>query len=206
MGVWVVIPVKPLKRSKTRLAQVLPPEQRQSLAEQMLRHVLGVVRSVPQLMGTLVISRDNKALTIAREYGARTVQESGQPELNAALMRATQVARRFHADAVLILPADLPMLTANDVQQVLALGQQSSGIVIASDQNHDGTNALLVRPPGAIEYSYGPGSYERHIGLARLAGVDVQVYESSGLSLDIDVPADLAYYNALTDATPYQNG
>ena len=54
MGVWVIVPVKPLNQAKTRLSQVLSPEERQQLAETMLRHVLSVVQHVPQLMGTLV--------------------------------------------------------------------------------------------------------------------------------------------------------
>ncbi|MBZ0274822.1 MAG: NTP transferase domain-containing protein, partial [Anaerolineae bacterium] len=118
MGIWAIIPVKPLNRAKSRLAQVLSPQEREQLAELMLRHVLGVVRNVPQIMGTLVISRDSRALAIAREFGARTVQESGAPELNNALMRATQVVARWKSEAVLILPADLPLIAEEDITAI----------------------------------------------------------------------------------------
>src|SRR6188472_3622011 len=145
MGVWVIVPVKPLNQAKTRLSQVLSPEERQHLAETMLRHVLGVVTQVPQLMGTLVISRDNKVLSIAREYGARTVQESGTPELNNALMRATQVVARWKGSAVFILPADLPLIASEDIASMIEMsGRSAQSVVIATDHDEDGTNAMFV--------------------------------------------------------------
>lgn len=198
MSIWVIIPVKPLNRAKSRLAQVLSPEQRQELAETMFRHVLQVVSRAPQIMGTLVVSRDGRALSIAREYGARTVQESGAPELNTALMRATQVVARWNGNAVLILPADLPMISEADLVGIIEQGRDSlSAVVIATDENEDGTNAMLIRPPGLIPYSYGTGSFQRHIQLAQQAGADVRVYRSNRLALDIDVPQDLEAYQRL---------
>ncbi|MBA3871929.1 MAG: 2-phospho-L-lactate guanylyltransferase [Anaerolineae bacterium] len=198
MGVWVIVPVKPLNQAKTRLSQVLSPEERQHLAETMLRHVLGVVQHVPQLMGTLVISRDNKALSIAREYGARTVQESGAPELNAALMRATQVISRLNGSAILILPADLPLIIQEDVQGIIRMGEDEPSVVISTDKHQDGTNAMFIRPPGLFDYAYGPGSFRRHIDKAREVGAEVHIYESERLSLDIDMPADLKFYSELS--------
>lgn len=204
MSVWVIIPVKPLVRAKSRLSGALTPEQRQHLAEAMFRHVLKVVRSVPQVIGTLVVSRDTKALAIAREYNARTVQESGQPELNAALTRATQVVASWGCQAVLVLPADLPLIYAEDVSRMVELGLDAPTVVIAADQNRDGTNALLVHPPGLMSYAFGVGSFDRHIRLAREAGAMVKEYQSDRLALDIDVPADLDIYNHLVRGVDYE--
>lgn len=194
MSIWVIIPVKPLNRAKSRLAQVLSPQQRQELAESMFRHLLQVVNNVPQIMGTLVVSRDGRALAIARDYGARTVQESGAPELNAALMRATQVVARWRGSGVLILPADLPLVSEVDLTSIVEMGRDDPSVVIATDANEDGTNAMLVRPPGLIEYGYGTGSYHRHIEVARRAGAQVSTYQSERLALDIDLPHDLEAY------------
>ncbi len=205
MSIWVLIPVKPLVRAKSRLAGALSPEQRQQLAEYMFRHVLNVVRGVPQIMGTLVVSRDSKALAIAREYNARTVQESGQPELNAALTRATQVVASWGCQGVLVLPADLPLLTGEDVARMASLGIDAPSVVIATDQHGDGTNALLVRPPGYIEYAFGPGSFKRHVQLAQAAGAVVQEFKSDRLALDIDMPADLDSYNHLVRGVDYES-
>lgn len=204
MCIWAIIPVKPLNRAKSRLADVLEPDQRRFLAETMLRHVLETVRAVPQVMGTLVISRDTKVLSIAREYDARTVQESGAPELNTALLRATKVVASWGCNATLVLPADLPLIAPEDVTSIVNLGRSVMTVVISTDQSEDGTNALFMRPPGLIPYAFGPGSYARHVQLAREAGAEVIVYRSDRLSLDIDLPADLNSYNHLVRGLDYE--
>ena len=202
MSTWVIVPVKPLQRAKSRLADVMSPEQRLLLAERMLRHVLQVVRAVPQVLGTLVISRDSRALAIAREYGLRTVQESGAPELNAALGRATQVVAGWGGESVLVLPADLPLLEAADLGKMIDLGADTPSVVIATDEQRDGTNALFMRPPGVIGFAYGEGSFARHCALAREAGVQLREYHSDCLSLDIDVAADLEQYYRYMEQLP----
>ena len=196
-NLWAIIPVKPLANAKSRLAAALSPDERRKLAEEMLRRIVGVTTSVPQISGTLVISRDSKALAIARDLGVRTVMESGQPELNAALMRATAQVLRWKGGGVLILPADLPLVTKDDLQAMIALGRELFSVVIATDRNQDGTNAMLVRPPGLFEYAYGPGSYTRHLERAHAAKATVEVYQSERLMLDIDLPEDLAHYERL---------
>lgn len=197
MSVWAIIPVKPLNRSKTRLAPVLSPEERQKLAETMFRHVLETVRMTHNILGTLVISRDSRALAIARDYGARTVQESGAPELNGALARATQVLVRWHVRAILVLPADLPLIAPDDLASIVRMGDSDRSVVLATDQHGDGTNAMFMRPPGLIPYAYGIGSFERHYQMAVEAGADVQVYRSDRMMLDVDLPSDLETYNVM---------
>lgn len=201
MSLWAIIPVKPFVRAKSRLSAVLSPAERSALAETLLRHVLGVVRAVPQIGGTLVISRDSRVHAIAREYGAYTVMESGQPELNHALMRATQVVASWKGSAVLVLPADLPLITTDDVAAIIDLGRGRQSVVIATDDEADGTNAMLVRPPGLIPYQYGPGSFARHVSAAQRAGAVLRRYDSDTVKLDIDLPEDLARYRALDGAT-----
>jgi 2-phospho-L-lactate/phosphoenolpyruvate guanylyltransferase len=196
MGVWVLIPVKPLLRAKSRLADVLTPKQREQLAEEMLRRTLQVVGAMPRIAGTLVISRDSYVLAISRELGANTVQESGTPELNSALMRATQVLSGWRAGAVLVLPADIPLINQDDLNDVISFGQRAKTVVLTTDSRSDGTNVLLSRPPAAFSYAYGPQSFQRHQQLARLAKMDVKIYESPRLMLDIDTPQDYARFQA----------
>ncbi len=194
MSLWAIIPVKPLKNAKSRLSDVLTAEQRYELAQAMFRHVLSVVTTVQHITGVIVISRDTKALAIAREMGAKTIQESAVSDLNPALMRATAVVRIWRADAVLVLPADLPFVHADDVRAMIHLSKERS-IVIASDSRADGTNALLVRPPGLIEYEYGAASFQKHIESAGRVGADIAFYHSDRLALDIDFPQDLESYH-----------
>ncbi len=204
MSLWVIIPVKPLKNAKSRLSPVLLPEQRYQLAQAMFRHVLSVTTTVETVTGVLVISRDTKALAIARELGAKTLQEGSLSNLNPALLRATMVVKSWRADAVLILPADLPFITAEDVRAMIQLADEDS-LVIATDRADDGTNALLVRPPGAIEYEYGSGSFTRHKRSAEAAGLAVSVYGTERTALDLDVPEDLESYQKILAGGNYEH-
>lgn len=196
MSLWAIIPVKPLILAKSRLSTVLLPEERYQLAQAMFRHVLSVLLQAESVAGALVISRDTKALAIGRELGAKTLQEGADSNLNPALLRATMVLLSWRADAVLVLPADLPFINDDDIAQLVGMSTERS-IVIATDSQQDGTNALLARPPGAIDYAYGAGSYARHIEDAERKGIAVQRYESPRTRLDIDVPADLDIYRRI---------
>ena len=195
MTVWAVIPVKPLNRAKSRLEKVLSPEQRATLAEMLFRQVLSVTLSSNRIGGVIVISRDTRVIGIARDAGAKTIQESGQSDLNPALERATQVLQSWRASGVFIVPADLPLINVEDINAMIDAGRDGESVVIATDRHQDGTNALFVRPPGMIEYTYGKESFRKHVMLARAAGAAVTIYESERLQLDIDEPTDLDAYN-----------
>ncbi len=128
---------------------------------------------------------------MARDYGARTVQENGAPQLNKALARATIVAKTYATRGVLILPADLPLITAEDVRAMLDRANDPPVVVVAPDRHGVGTNALLVCPAGLIEYEFGPGSFQRHCEMARQVGARLEICELPSLALDMDLPEDL---------------
>ncbi len=191
MGLWAIVPVKPLRRGKSRLASVLSEDERALLNFTMLSSTLRTLREVDEIEQILVVSRDPAALSLARDFNARTVQEDGQPELNTALQRATVVAQMYAAQEILILPADLPLLSASDVRKILAHAKNPPVIVIAPDRRNDGTNALYMNPAGIIEYRYGPGSFHQHTDQAARKGIRVEICQLSTLSLDLDLPEDL---------------
>src|SRR5215510_3068845 len=119
MTLWAIVPVKPLRSGKSRLAGTLTEDQRTELNRALLQHTLETLSELKEVDGVLVISRDPHALTVARSHGARTVQENGQPQLNTALQRATVVAQVYATRGVLVLPADLPLLTKEDVHELI---------------------------------------------------------------------------------------
>lgn len=191
MSLWAIVPVKPLRRGKSRLASVLTEDERALLNYTMLSNTLLTLSEVPEIKEILVVSRDPAALALAREYGARTLQEDGNPGLNTALKRATVVAQVYSAGGVLILPADLPLLSAGDIRELLSHADKPPIVAIAPDRRGDGTNGLLVSPAGLIDYHFGPGSFNRHVQDAEKAGIHVEVCSLFSLGLDLDLPEDL---------------
>ncbi|MFO7583733.1 MAG: 2-phospho-L-lactate guanylyltransferase [Anaerolineales bacterium] len=199
MSIWAIVPVKPLRLGKSRLAGVLSDDERSVLNRMFLENALDMLRATPKVGQTLVVSRDPYALAVAREFGARTVLEDGSPNLNNALERATLLARTFNVEGILILPADLPLLTHADIETFVKAHEKGKGprrVTITADRHNDGTNALLISPPGLISYSYGPGSFERHCELARAKNAHVQVIQNPNLALDLDTPEDLELLNS----------
>jgi 2-phospho-L-lactate guanylyltransferase len=191
MTIWAIVPVKPLRRGKSRLAGMLSEDQRTRLNRYLLEHVLTTLNEIPEIEHTLVVSRDPAALALTREMGGRTVLEDGAPQFNTAIMRATIVAKTQGAHAVLILPADLPLIKSFDIKKLIMRGKKQPVVVIAPDMRQDGTNGLFVNPAGIIEYGYGPGSFQCHSGRAIEAGAKLVVIESRNISLDLDLPEDL---------------
>lgn len=197
MTIWAIVPAKPFNHAKSRLSPVLSPREREGLSREFLEHTLDVLAQVAEIERTLVISRDTEALTVARERGAHTVTESGAPELNGALTRATQVAAAFGARGVLVIPTDLPLLSDTDVRQLLLLEDDERLAVISPDRRDDGTNALFVRPPLLFEYAFGPGSCQKHITRAEAAGAQVRLCRLPGTGLDVDGPEDWKTYREM---------
>ncbi|MCJ7569892.1 MAG: 2-phospho-L-lactate guanylyltransferase [Anaerolineales bacterium] len=193
MTLWAIVPVKPLRRAKSRLSGVLNRDERELLSQRMLIHTLDLLREVKEIERTLVVSRDSKALSIARKHGARTVAEHGTPELNNALVRATVVAQQYGISGVLVIPADLPLLRMEDIEKLINSAIDPPVVVIAPDRRGSGTNALLSSPPGLIESDFGNDSFERHIARAKAAGVRLVVCEIPSIGLDVDLPEDLEY-------------
>jgi 2-phospho-L-lactate/phosphoenolpyruvate guanylyltransferase len=191
MTLWAIVPVKPLRVGKSRLSGVLNQDERADLNRRLLDHTLDTLTAIPEIEQVLVISRDPAALSLAREHGARTVQENGAPKLNVALARATIVVKNYNIRGVLIVPADLPLLTTQDVQAMLERAKEPPVVVVAPDRRHQGTNALLVCPVGLIDYEFGPDSFERHCQRAIRADARLEIVDLPSLALDMDLPEDL---------------
>lgn len=190
MSLWAIIPVKPLRRGKSRLAEILSEDERSRLNHHLFTHTIDVLLQVNAISEILVVSRDSTVLTEAREKGVRTVTENGTPELNNALRRASLFSNVFSTEGVLIVPADLPMLTPDDVTDFLAQRTQPPMIVISPDRLRFGTNMLLINPADLITFSFGTESFERHCALAAQKGAEVIVYENERIALDLDIPED----------------
>lgn len=188
---WVIVPVKRLATAKSRLAPALSARQRRLLAGGLLEHTLKILRNLKGIDGILVVSKDPTVLAAARKSGALPIPEGRCDGLNRALSRAAVEAVRRGADAVLVLPADLPLLRAQDIERAMRMGRRPPFVVVAPDRAERGTNLLYMSPPGIIEFSFGERSFRRHLQSARRAGVEGTICRLPALEHDIDKPEDL---------------
>ena len=182
----VAVPVKSLSRAKTRLSPALTGLERGALTLAMLEDVLDAALSVPG-WETWVISPDEVALEIAAGRGARPIPEAKPPLANAIRQVETK-AKEEGANALAVLPADVPLVTVDTLHEAL---RTLGAVVLARSADGSGTSLLLRRPPRAIPARFGPDSFRRHVELAEARGLPVSVVERRELSFDVDRPDDI---------------
>lgn len=190
-----IVPIRSWHNGKTRLAPVLSPEARSAL---MARAAAGVVKAAAEsgVMATvLVVSADAEVLVWADRLGAPVTALPHPDELvglNGAIEAGRMWARERGMDAVLSLFADLPLLEADDVRQMVA---RPESVVLGPDRNREGTNALLLRladDAGAFSFRFGEGSLARHEAEAKRLGLTFARVERAGIGFDLDTPQDWA--------------
>jgi 2-phospho-L-lactate guanylyltransferase len=189
-GVFAVVPVKDLWGTKSRLKPILDPGARAGLTIYMMGRVIAALRET-DVDEVCVVSPDRIVLDEAEKRGASPLAQESRG-LNPALEEGRRRATDRGASSLLVLPADLPLLEAQDVRAVLESGVDAPSVVISPDGAHAGTNALLLNPPDALPFAFGPGSYEAHLHAARERGLDVRVCERPHLAFDLDTVEDLS--------------
>lgn len=177
----VLVPVKAFHRAKLRLAPALSPERRQALARTMATQVVRSAAGLP----VAVVCDDTQVADWATSLGALVVWEPGRG-LNRAVQEGVRRLRDLGVRHVTVAAGDLPLAT--DLRWV----HEFDGITLVPDRRRDGTNVIGLPARTSFVFSYGPGSFARHLEQAQRSGCPVRVVHSSTLAWDVDLPEDLA--------------
>jgi 2-phospho-L-lactate/phosphoenolpyruvate guanylyltransferase len=184
-GVCALIAIKERALCKSRLAEALPSRERLELVRSMLTAVLAAAGNARTVHHIMVISPERD--TVSAEIPV--LADTGE-SLNSALAQAHTVLREFGCREVVILPADLPKITAGEIDDLVHAGR-IGGFAIASDAAGVGTNALCLASTLPFRFQFGPDSRRLHIEEAQRMGLTPQVVDLPGLEFDVDSPADL---------------
>jgi 2-phospho-L-lactate guanylyltransferase len=196
----VVVPLRGSGSGKSRLGEALDAEEREALVLGMLARTLDVLAAWTAVRQTWMVTEDERVIEALRRSRpeVRIVAQPLDGGLNGALRAARDAASLAGATAVLMLPADLPLLTLaaldallEGTDAALAAGEGRSVVAIASSDVRGGTNALLLTPVDVIDPQFGEQSLEAHLRAAETAGASVQVLIDSALGFDLDTPEDL---------------
>jgi 2-phospho-L-lactate guanylyltransferase len=201
MRTAAVLPVKSFGRAKQRLGAALGQPDRGELAAAMLGDVLAALGAAGGLADLIVVTAEPRAAADARAAGAHVVDDPVEAGQSGAAARGVRAAIARGAHRALLVPGDCPGLDPAEVGRLLRAFPEA-GLVIVPDRHGSGTNALLISPPGAVEPSFGPGSFARHAARAAAAGVAVRVAQAPSLELDVDTPGDLAALRSSLSAQP----
>lgn len=188
MKIVVVVPVKSLREAKSRLSDALSPHERATLTHDLLDHVLSAIVESEVADAVGVISPDFYGLSLPLWV---TPIEQTREGLNGLLENGREWAIQEGADALMIIFADLPLLTSDDIRSIVRLGAAPNTVVLAPDRHMAGTNVMLAHPVELAHFAFGPGSFARHGAAASKAGARLEIYTSPGTALDVDTPDDL---------------
>ena len=181
---WIVVPLKAPPQAKSRLAGVLSDAARAELVERMARRTIALARDAAPQAIVILVSSSAEFRAMAQGLGAQALADDATG-LNRALTAAA-AAIPSH-DAMLVLPADLPLLTVEDI---VALVDTTADGLVAPDRLRQGTNALYWRRAPRV-FRFGRTSFAAHQRAAREQGLTVEIIDRPGLAFDLDEPQDL---------------
>jgi len=188
---WIILPVKDLGRSKTRLAELLSPGQRSDLMRAMVEDVLEELGRAQKVSGVLVVSTDPSIHELAHQHGAQCIAFDDDHSLNQAVGAACERLSRWGETSCMIVHGDMPLLRAERIDRLIAQASRSQTILVPC-KDRQGTNLLALALPAKFPFQYGRDSFGRHLRAARAAGLDPQNEADPDLALDINGPACLA--------------
>lgn len=205
--IHAVIPLRGGDSGKSRLGGALDAEERGALVLGLLERTLAVLDAWPQVRRVHLVTADASAAALVRRARPELnlVTEPRGGGLNGALGAAAATATATGATALLMLPADLPLLDVcaldgllDAADAALAAGDGRPIVVIAPADARGGTNALLLSPVDVIEPQFGEASLEAHLRAAAVAEASVQLVVEPALGFDLDTPNDLERLDAAT--------
>ena len=195
MLTWAIIPIKPLHQGKSRLSGIIDHKARIKFNRKLLAHTLKVVSSCKRISGVIVVTKDTTLHAIVKTPNIKLFIEDGKSDLNKAINFGVTKAIENNADSILVIPCDLPLLNKAEIGKIIRISSSDRCLVIVPDRHFQGTNLLFIKPALKDIYCFGENSFEKHKEMGKRLGLDVKVYDSKNLCLDIDLPEDLQYYN-----------
>jgi len=188
--VWALVPLKLLDQVKNRLATVLSTEERHGLVIAMLRDVLKALCNTRELTGVLLVSREPLIQSLVSAHPTLHFwQEPPNCDLSASITAASNYLKNdLGATGVMIIPADVPLITSQHVSRLLSKHKQ---VTLVPDDQKLGTNCLICTPPNNIPVLYDGNSFKPHLASAQKLNLNPLTVSCDVFSLDIDTPQDL---------------
>ena len=190
MRAALLIPVKTLGNAKQRLGDAYDQPHRTLLAEAMLRDVLTAVSALGGRVDVFLVTGDARAAALAAEFGFGVIEDRRNESETAAIEMATAWCEGRGYDTTVVIPADIPLITSAELQQVLDAAPDE-GVVMVPAYDRRGSNCVLRHPASIIPLRFGNDSFLPHCDAAKATGKPLIILEMSGIGLDIDHPHEL---------------
>jgi 2-phospho-L-lactate guanylyltransferase len=200
----ILVPVKNLSSAKQRLAAVLDQPSRTALAQAMLHDVLTALRNWKRRPQVAVVTGDPYAIKLATEYNFEIIPDPDNPGETGAIEMATRVCVERGADSTLVIPADIPLIQAWELDEILKHAPVEGSVLVPAADGR-GTNAAFRRPANLFPLRFGDDSFKPHYAAAEATGKPCVVLKLPGIAVDVDNPSDLEELISLPGGTRAQS-
>lgn len=186
----ILIPIKDTSGAKQRLMSILDQPARTRLAQAMLHDVLTTLHNWKGRPRVAVVTGDAYATQLARQYEFDLIPDPDNPGETGAIALATRVCLERGEDYTLVIPADIPLIQAWELEKILT-NAPSEGSVLVPAADGRGTNAAFRRPANLFPLRFGNDSFKPHRAAAEATGKTCVVLNLPGIAVDVDNPEDL---------------
>jgi 2-phospho-L-lactate guanylyltransferase len=190
----ILVPVKEHARAKSRMSPLLTAQERFAVTWALMEDLIRALLPLPYPV--MMLTSSARAASRAGSLGWTVFWEESQVSESASVDAASKHLAEEGVDAMLRLPADLPLVQSSDVADLLSLPIASRSAVLVPSWDHRGTNALLRTPPDLFPSQFGQDSFALHVRKAAEANAPLQVVENPRLALDLDDAHDIARFLA----------
>src|SRR4030095_9107286 len=184
-------PIKDPVSAKTRIASLLSADERRRIAWAMFEDVSRAIAKARKPDRVVMVTSFARAIERANELGWDVLIEESQISESVSVDWASRILSERGFDTVMRLPADLPLVQAEDIDELLSIDLSSPGALLVPSREGTGTNAIIRTPPALFPSRFGPHSLMLHKQEAARVNVDCLIVNNARIALDIDEPADL---------------
>jgi 2-phospho-L-lactate guanylyltransferase len=191
MNPVILVPVKDAAKAKSRMSPLLSAAERAGVAHALLEDLIHALVTIP--CPVVMATNSARAAARVRTLGWEVFLEEDQISESSSVDEASKRLAGNGFDAVLRLPADLPLVTTEDIAELLSRPLPSPSAIMVPSRDRMGTNALLRNPPDVFPSRFGQDSFAEHVREAKAAGAQLRIVENPRIALDLDDPADIAH-------------
>ncbi len=185
----ILVPVKNLRSAKQRLAAAANQASRTELAQAMLTDVLEQL-AASGVDNISLVTSDPFALKLANQFRFEIIRDDTNISETDAIEMATHVCQSRGIETTLVIPADIPLISATEIQTIYDNAPER-GCVLVPSRDKRGSNAVLRRPASLFPLRFGNDSFMPHLAAAVATNSTCVVLSLPGIALDIDTPEDL---------------
>jgi 2-phospho-L-lactate/phosphoenolpyruvate guanylyltransferase len=186
----ILVPVKNLGQAKQRLSAILDQPARTELAQAMLQDVLEAIASWQNRPDVTIVTCDPFAWALASKYGFEVIADHTNTGETDAIAMATHVCETRAVVDTLVIPADIPLIQAWELQHILEAAPREGSVLVPAGDGR-GTNAIFRSPAGLFPLRFGSDSFKPHLAAAKATGKSCVVLSLPGIAVDVDNPSDL---------------